>query len=329
MAGLRHSGRARNRPWRKGASVKIDPSGKIMVATGACAQGQGHETVFAQMAADMWKVPIDDVYVTVGDTSQVSQGYGTIASRSTVTASGAIKGASDIIQEKVFAIGAELLEAAEKDLELRDGGIGVRGVPDLHKTYREIAKAAKPGWDHNRPDGVEAGLEAVSYYEPPTVTWAYASGAAIVEIDPATGRVTIERLVEVHDAGVLVNPAMADGQVKGGLVQGLGGALFEELAYDEYGQLTTGSLMDYLLPSASDVPPITVLHQEIPSPLNAFGVKGLGEGGAIAPPVVIANAVCDALRPFRAEINSTPVRWGDVAAFFGDDPFEISEPSPA
>tara|TARA_R110000868_G_scaffold104557_6_gene287960 strand:+ start:11153 stop:13540 length:2388 start_codon:yes stop_codon:yes gene_type:complete len=313
----------------EGASVKIDPSGKIMVATGACAQGQGHETVFAQMAADMWKVPIDDVYVTVGDTSQVTQGYGTIASRSTVTASGAIKGASDRIQEKVFAIGAELLEAAENDLELRDGGIGVRGVPELHRTYREIAKAAKPGWDHQRPEGTEAGLEAVSYYEPPTVTWAYASGAAIVEIDPETGRVTIERLVEVHDAGVLVNPAMADGQVKGGLVQGLGGGLFEELAYDDFGQLTTGSLMDYLLPTASDVPPITVLHQEVPSPLNAFGVKGLGEGGAIAPPVVIANAVCDALRPFGAELNSTPVRWGDVAAFFGDDPFEISEPSPA
>jgi CO/xanthine dehydrogenase Mo-binding subunit len=134
----------------------------------------------------------------------------------------------------------------------------------------------------------------------------------------------IEKYVEVHDAGVLVNPAIADGQVKGGLVQGLGGGLLEEITYDENGQLLTGSFMDYLLPSASDIPPITVIHQEKPSPLNSLGVKGLGEGGAIAPPVVIANAVCDALRPFKAEINSTPVRWGEVAANFGDDPFKAT-----
>ena len=134
----------------------------------------------------------------------------------------------------------------------------------------------------------------------------------------------IENYVEVHDAGILVNPAIADGQVKGGLVQGLGGGLLEEITYDENGQLLTGSFMDYLLPSASDVPPITVIHQETPSPLNSLGVKGLGEGGAIAPPVVIANAVCDALRPFKAEINSTPVRWGEVAAIFGDDPFKAT-----
>lgn len=304
----------------EGATVKIDPTGKIMVATGACPQGQGHETIFAQITADLWQVPIDDVYVTVADTAQVSQGYGTIASRSTITASGAIRMASDEIQEKVRAIAAHLLETDEGDLELRDGGVGVKGA-DLHITYREIALAAKPGWDSKRPEGTDAGLESTSYYEPPTVTWAYAANAVLLEIDPETGRLDIERYVEVHDAGVLVNPGLADGQVKGGLVQGLGGALLEELAYDNQGQLLTGSLMDYLLPTADDVPPLTVLHQEIPSPLNSFGVKGLGEGGAIAPPVSIANAVCDALRPFKAEFNSTPVRWADIAAVFGDDPF--------
>ena len=296
--------------------MKIDPTGKIMVAAGACPQGQGHETVFAQFAADMWKVPIEDVYVAVADTGQVTQGYGTIASRSTVTASGAIKIASDEVQEKAFSIAANMLETAESDLEMRDSGIGVQGVPDMHVTWREIARAAKPGWDNKRPQGVAAGLESTSYYEPPTVTWAYAANAAVVEVDPETGQVTIEKYVEVHDAGVLVNPGLADGQVKGGLVQGLGGGLLEELAYDDQGQLLTGSLMDYLLPSASDVPPIEVVHLETPSPLNAFGVKGLGEGGAIAPPVVIANAVCDALRPFKAELNATPVRWQDVASFF-------------
>ena len=305
----------------EGATVKIDATGKIMVAVGACPQGQGHETVFAQVAADMWKVPIEDVYVTVADTSQVTMGFGTIASRSTVTASGAIEGASDKIKTKVFAVAADLLETGEADLELRDGGVGVKGVPDMHVTFREIAVAARPGWDNRRPDGVEAGLEGSSYYEPPTVTWAYAANATLVEIDPETGQLDIERYVEVHDAGVLVNPGLADGQVKGGLVQGLGGALLEELAYDGEGQLLTGSLMDYLLPSASCVPPITVVHQESPSPLNALGVKGLGEGGAIAPPVAIANAVCDALREFGTEINATPVRWADVAAAFGDDPF--------
>ena len=304
----------------EGATVKIDSTGKIMVAVGACPQGQGHETIFAQFAADMWKVPIEDVFVTVADTGTVTQGYGTIASRSTVTASGAIKVATDTVQEKVFAIAANMLEAGESDLELRDAGVGVKGVPDMHVTWRDIARAAKPGWDNQRPEGVEAGLESTSYYEPPTVTWSYAANAALVWIDPETGRLDIEKYVEVHDAGVLVNPGLADGQVKGGLVQGLGGGLLEELAYDDQGQLLTGSLMDYLLPSASDVPPIAVIHHETPSPLNAFGVKGLGEGGAIAPPVVIANAVCDALRPFGTELNSTPVRWEQVAAAFdGED----------
>ena len=311
----------------EGANVKVDPTGKIMVAVGACPQGQGHETIFAQITADLWKVPIEDVYVAVADTAQVSHGYGTLASRSTVTASGAIKGATDRVMEKVYAIAGEVLEASIDDLEIRNGGVGVKGVPDMHMTYRDIAREGRPGWESGRPEGIEAGLEASSYYEPPTVTWAYASNAAIVEVDPETGKVTIERYVEVHDAGVLVNPGLADGQVKGGLAQGIGGGLFEELTYDENGQLLTGTLMDYLLPSASDIPPITVIHHESPSPLNALGVKGLGEGGAIAPPAVIANAVCDALRPFKAELNSTPVRWGDVAAFFGDDPFEITEPA--
>ena len=303
----------------EGATVKIDPTGKVMVATGACPQGQGHETAFAQVAADIWQVPIEDVYVSVADTSQVTMGYGTIASRSTVTASGAIQESSDIVKKKVFAIAANALEAAEGDLELSDGKIGVKGVPEMAMTLKEIARAAQPGWIHQRPDGVEAGLEGTAYYEPPTVTWAYAANAAIVEIDAETGQVVIERYIEVHDAGTLINPAMADGQVKGGLVQGLGGGLFEEIAYDDQGQLLTGSFMDYLLPTASDVPPITVIHQETPSPLNSFGFKGLGEGGAIAPPVVIANAVCDALRSFDAELNSTPVRWQDVAKILGHE----------
>jgi carbon-monoxide dehydrogenase large subunit len=181
-------------------------------------------------------------------------------------------------------------------------------------SLKQLARAARPGWDHRRPPGVEAGLESTDYYEPPTVTWTYAANAAIVEIEADTGRIRIEKYVSVHDAGVLINPMIVEGQVRGGLVQGLGGALLEELAYDAEGQLLTGSFMDYLLPTASDVPPITVVHQETPSTVNALGVKGLGEGGAIAPPVVVANAVADALKPLGTEFNSTPVRWESVLA---------------
>ena len=302
------------------ASVRVDPSGMIAIATAACPQGQGHETIFAQVAAQTWDVPMEKVAVTVADTAALSMGYGTIASRSAVTASAAICEASERVKEKVFAIAAHLLETPETDLELRDGNVGVKGVPDMVVSLSQIAAAARPGWDGQRPDGVEPGLEATAYYEPPTVTWSYATNAAIVEIDRQTGVVRIEHYVSVHDAGVLINPAIADGQVKGGLVQGIGGALLEEIVYDENGQLLTGSFADYLLPTAAEVPPITVVHQETPSPLNPLGVKGLGEGGAIAPPVVIANAVADALRPFAAEFNATPIRWEDVLRAFSSHP---------
>ena len=300
----------------EGATVKVDASGKIVVSTGACPIGQGHETVFAQVTADAWKVPIEDVVVLLADTSTLTMGYGSIASRSTVTSSMAIGDASDKVKAKVLAVAAHLLEASEADLELRDGRVAVKGVAEMSVTLREIAAAAAPGWLSRRPEGSEAGLEATSYYEPPTVTWAYASNAAIVEIEPDTGRVRIERYVEVHDAGRLVNPGLADGQVKGGLVQGLGGALYESIEYDEQGQLLTGSFADYLLPTAAETPPIDVVHMETPTPLNPLGVKGLGEGGAIAPPVVIANAVTDALKPFVVEFNTLPIRWQDVRAAF-------------
>ena len=216
----------------------------------------------------------------------------------------------------MFAIAANVLEASESDLELRDGGIGVKGVPEMSMTLKAVARAAQPGWSHQRPDGIEAGLEGAAYYEPPTVTWSYAANAAIVEIDSDTGQVRIERYVEVHDAGTLINPAMADGQVKGGRVQVTGGGMMEEIINDENGQILTASLADYLIPTALAAPPITVLHQETPSPTNALGVKGLGEGGAIAPPAVIANAVSDALKPFGAEFNATPLRPQDILRVF-------------
>lgn len=292
----------------EGATVRIDASGKLCVASGASPQGQGMETVFAQITADVWGVEPDDVVVSLGDTAGIAMGFGTIASRTTVNLSGAIYHASVKLREKVFAIAGHLLECAVGDLELRRGAVGVAGVPGARVSLAEIARAARPGPEHGRPPGVEPGLEATHYYVPPTVTWAYATHAAIVEIDADTGRVTVERYVIAHDCGVLVNPMLVEGQILGGAVQGLGGALLEEMAYDEAGQLLCATFMDYLLPAATDVPAIELVHQQIPSPLNPLGVKGLGEGGAIAPPVTIANAVCDALAPYGVEINSTPIK---------------------
>jgi carbon-monoxide dehydrogenase large subunit len=304
----------------EGATVRVDGSGMIHVASGACPMGNGQETIYAQIAADLWKVPLDHVIVSLADTAAIPIGFGSIASRSTVLVSAALHEASQRVRQKAFAIAANLMECDAKDVELREGGVGVRGVPGRIVTLRELARAAGPQWDHGRPPGVEAGLEATYYYEAPTVTWAYATHAGIVEVDASTGAVTIEKYVIVHDAGVLVNPTLAEAQVVGGAAQGLGAALFEDLAYDETGQLLTATFMDYAMPTAAQLPAFDVVHQEIPSPMNPFGCKGLGEGGAIAPPVVIANAVCDALSPFGVEFNQTPVRREQIVRAVMDAP---------
>ena len=292
----------------EGATIRVDPTGKIYLAGGACPQGQGMETIFSQIVADTWKVDPSDVVVALADTSAISIGFGTIASRSTVTLSGAIHNASEILKKKVFTIAADMLECQTADLELRNGAVGVIGVPGNEVTLASIAKAARPGWDNQRPAGVSPGLEETAYFEPSTVTWAYATHAALVEVDAELGRINIDKYVIVHDCGVVVNPMLVDGQIHGGAVQGLGGALLEEVGYDSEGQLLSGSFMDYLVPAASDVPHMDLIHMCSPSPLNPLGVKGVGEGSAIAPPVVIANAVCDALSHLKVEFNATPVK---------------------
>jgi len=299
----------------EGAVIRIDPSGKIHASSGACPQGQGMETIFAQIVADAWKVTPEDVVVSLADTAAIPIGFGTMASRSTVTVSAAIHHASLRLREKAFAIAANMLECAPADLELRDGGVGVVGVPGAPGAYVSLARlvqAARPGWDHGRPQGVAAGLEETYYWEPPTVTWSYAVHVAIVEVDRDTGRLTIDKYVVAHDCGVVVNPMLVEGQVMGGTAQGLGGILCERIAYDAGGQLLSATLMDYALPTASDIPPMQVIHQHIPSPLNPLGVKGVGEGGAVAPPAAIANAVCDALAPFGIELNATPIRPAEI-----------------
>ncbi len=298
----------------EGATVRLDPGGKIYVASGACPQGQGMETVFAQIVADQWRVSPDDVVLALADTAAIAMGFGTIASRSTVTLSAAIHHASGKLRDKVFAVAANMLECAPADLELRDSSVGIVGVPGAAVSLAKIAAAARPGWDHSRPSGVDAGLEETHYWEPPTVTWSYAVHVAIVDVDPDLGRVSVARYAVAHDCGTVVNPLLLDGQIAGGTAQGLGGVLLEELVYDESGQLLTGSLMDYLVPTASDVPEIAMIHLAAPSPLNPLGVKGVGEGGAVAPPAAIANAVGDALAPFGIEINRTPIRPEELVA---------------
>jgi carbon-monoxide dehydrogenase large subunit len=292
----------------EGATVRIDPSGKVYVSSGAASQGQGMETIFAQIVADMWRVAPDDTVISLADTAVIPSGSGTFASRSTVTLSAAIHHASECLREKAFAIAANLLECAPADLELRDGGVGVVGVPGAMVSLAKLAHAARPGWDHGRPQGIDAGLEETHYWEPPTVTWSYAAHVAIVEVDPEIGRVTIEKYAIAHDCGVVVNPLLVEGQIAGGTAQGLGGILLEDIAYDSEGQLLVGSLADYMVPTASDVPDMVLIHQHSPSPLNPLGVKGVGEGGAVAPPAAIANAIADALAPFRAEFNTTPIK---------------------
>jgi carbon-monoxide dehydrogenase large subunit len=290
------------------AFVRIDPSGKVYVSCGAAPQGQGMETIFSQIVADLWKVAPEDVVLTFADTAAIAIGFGTMASRSTVTASAAMHVASSRLRDKVFAIAANLLECAPVDLELRAGSVGVVGVPGAQVSLAAVAQAARPGWEITRPPGIEAGLEETCYWQPPTVTWSYAVHVAIVEVDRETGRVSLEDYAVAHDCGVVVNPMLVEGQIMGGTVQGMGGILCEAIRYDTNAQLLSGSLMDYALPIAGDIPAIRIIHQHSPSPLNPLGVKGVGEGGAVAPPAAIANAVCDALAPFRVEVNSTPIK---------------------
>ena len=291
----------------EGARVQIDASGQLIIATGATGHGQGHETVFAQIAADLWGVTPDKVSLVEGDTASIPFGCGTFGSRSTVNVGSAIYGASARLKEKVVRLAAHILEANPDDLELGDGKVFIRGLPQRALSFSELARAAVPGWASKLPEGLEPGLEATFYFVPPTVTWANAAHVAVIEVEIDTGIIKLLDYVVSHDAGKLINPLLVDGQIHGGVAQGIGAALYEEIAYDQNGQLLSGSFVNYLLPGAMEVPNIKTVHLESPSPLNPLGVKGLGEGGAIAPPAAIANALADALLPFRVRVNEIPL----------------------
>ncbi|HEY7167785.1 MAG TPA: xanthine dehydrogenase family protein molybdopterin-binding subunit [Candidatus Binatia bacterium] len=291
----------------EGAKVRIDASGQVIISTGATGHGQGHETVYAQIGADLWGVTPDQVSLVEGDTAAIPFGCGTFGSRSTVNVGSAIHGASLRLKEKVRHVAAHLLEANPGDLEFGGGKVFMRGSPQRSLSFSDLARAAVPGWASKLPGDLEPGLEASFYFVPPTVTWANAAHVAVIEVDVETGKIELLDYVVAHDAGKLINPLLVDGQVHGGVAQGIGAALFEEIGYDSNGQLMTGSFMDYVLPGTMEIPDIKTVHLESPSPLNPLGVKGLGEGGAIAPPVAIANALADALSPFSVSVNEIPL----------------------
>ena len=287
----------------EGAVVRIDGSGHVTVACGSSPQGQSHETVLAQVCAEVLDIPPEQILVRTGDTALLPYGGGTFGSRSAVTAGNAVYLAALKLRDRMMEVAAEVLGAGPDRLLLQDGRILDPDDPARVLTFRDLARAAAPA------SGLTSapGLEADSYFVPPTVTFASGTHIAVVEVDPDLASVTVCRYVVVDDCGTMLNPMVVDGQHHGGVAHGIGNALLEEACYDADGQFTTGSFLDYLLPTAAEVPHIEVVHQSHPSPLNPLGVKGTGEGGATSPPAAILNAVADALRPLRLELGEIPL----------------------
>jgi aerobic carbon-monoxide dehydrogenase large subunit len=292
------------------ALVRVHPNGTVTVYSGSSAHGQGHETSFAQIAADELGLPIEDIAIVENDTAQVPFGNGTFNSRSMPVGGSAIKQSLEKIIAKAKKIAAHLLKVAEEDILFQDGQFMVRGAHSRKLTFKEASRAAYLASDY--PAGLEPGLEEQSFYDPVAFTSPFGSYIAVVEVDAETGAVTIERFVAVDDCGNIVNPMLTAGQVHGGLAQGIGQALFEGVEYDERGQLLTGTLMDYALPRAEDLPTFETDHTVTPTPVNALGVKGIGEAGAIGAPPAIVNAVVDALSPFGIRHLDMPMKGETV-----------------
>jgi len=286
--------RAGSAVWES-AAVSVTPAGRVVVRIGSTPNGQGHATIFSQIAAEMLQVDPESVTVEQGDSAVVPRGVGTFASRSTTIGGSALVGALEQVRAKAAAIAAHLLEAAPRDIEWAAGRLHVRGAPDRSVALAEVASAAyQPG---RLPAGMEMGLDAQHVFRLPGPVFPFGVYAAVVEIDAQTGEVAIHRLVAVDDAGRIVNPLLAEGQVIGAAAQGLGQALCEEVVYGDDGQLLTATLLEYALVRAPHVPEVASELLDTASPLNPLGAKGIGEAGTIATPAAVANAVCDALAP--------------------------------
>jgi carbon-monoxide dehydrogenase large subunit len=278
----------------EGAKIQVQASGKVSLATGIGTQGQGHFTVFAQIAADQLGVDVRDIDVITGDTDQFYWGAGTFASRGAVVAGTAVYEAGKAVREKILRLAAEHFECAEEDLELADGKVSIAGVPGKSVRLGELAMKANPMRGAVRP-GAEPGLESTKYFGPPSGATASGVHAMIIEVDPETLAVEIRKYVVVHDCGTVINPMILAGQIHGGVAQGIGNAFFEKLVFDGEGQLLNATLADYLLPSSTDVPNMEIAHTVTKSPLNPLGIKGAGEAGAIPVGPLFAQAIEDAL----------------------------------
>ena len=290
-------------PWEY-ARVEVDATGHVVVYSGVAAVGQGIETTLAQVCADELGLSPEAITVVHGDSAQVPFGVGGFASRGASVALPAAMEAARKVRAKIIRVAAGLLEAAAEDIVVEGGAAHVRGVPDRTVAFRELARAAVPG-----PPGMEPGLHAAHFFEAPKMTYPYGTHVAVVEVDADTGCVKLLRYAIAYDIGRAVNPMIVDGQLVGALAQGIGGALFEELVYDEQGQLLTSTFMDYLVPTAMEMPESTAVRilEETPTPLNPLGVKGAGEGGSSGCGGAIANAVADALAPLGVPITALPL----------------------
>jgi aerobic carbon-monoxide dehydrogenase large subunit len=287
------------------AIIRIDSTGAVTAAFGIASHGQGLETTLAQIVAEHLGARFAEIRIVQGDSAAVPGGTGTYASRSLVLAGGAATLAAQALREKVFKAASHLLEASAADLVAEDGRVSVAGT-DRSVTFREIARAVYSEMGRLPPDARDE-LAASRTYDPVFGTTTSATHIAAVEIDPETYQVRVERFVVAEDCGKLVNPLIVDGQVHGGVAQGIGAALYEEVVYDEQGQINTASLADYLVPSACEIPSMQVAHLESSSPTTLGGFRGMGEGGTIGAPAAVANAVADALSPLGIEVNELPI----------------------
>jgi CO/xanthine dehydrogenase Mo-binding subunit len=315
----------------EGAHVRVDGTAKrVIVATCVGTQGQSHQTSFAQIVADQLGCLPSEVDITTGDSRSMNWGSGTYASRSAVVTGNAIHASSAAVADKARAIASEMFEADEEDIELADGRVGVKGAPDhsvslwdiavvanpIRYAYGDQAKEAmgmmKPRDGAALEEGADPGLEARKYFAPERATWASGIHAAIIEIDAETGIPVIEKYVAVHDCGRVINPTVVEGQVHGGVAQGIGGSFYERMVYDSEGQPLSSTFMDYLIPTSMEVPDIETIHVETPSTLNPLGIKGAGEAGVIPVPALMASAVENALEPFGVHVTSMPLSPSDI-----------------
>jgi carbon-monoxide dehydrogenase large subunit len=290
----------------EGVVLRANRSGGVDLYTGVSSFGQGSETAFAQMAAEVTGFHYEAIRVHAGDTATSPLNTGAFASRTVIAASGAIRDAGLAFAEKTRALAAHVLKRDAEELEIAGKAVRCRFDPRIAVPLAELFNRAILG--QGLPEGMAPGLETFAQFEPKAASFAYGTAAAVVAVDAATGDFTVDRFVIAHDCGVPINPKLVEGQIRGALVQGMGALFGEELRYDlTTGQLVSGSMLDYFVPLAADVPPIEVMHTEVPSNVTTFGVRGVGESGAIPPAAAITNAICDALAEFRVEISEMPV----------------------